>query len=68
VLLIFCFLIFIVKEYNLVNLKEYNKTVLLKPIEKISTQIIPNINKHKNEMLEKIDKKTQKAKEKINLQ
>ena len=68
VLLIFCFLIFIVKDYNLVNLKEYDKTVLLKPIEKISTQIIPNINKHKNEMLKKIDKKTQKAKEKINLQ
>ena len=68
VLLILSFLIFIVKDYNLINLEKFDKTVLLKPIENVSTQIIPNINKHRNEVLEKIDKKTKKAKEKINLQ
>ena len=68
VLLILSFLIFIVKDYQLINLEKFDKTVLLKPIENVSTQIIPNINKHRNEVLEKIDKKTKKAKEKINLQ
>ena len=53
---------------NVLKLEKFDKTVLLKPIENVSTQIIPNINKHRNEVLEKIDKKTKKAKEKINLQ
>ena len=68
VLLIFSFLIFIVKDYKLINLKKFDNAVLLKPIENVSIQIIPNINKHKNEVLEQLDKKTKKAKEKINLE
>ena len=67
VFLIYCFIIFIVKEYKLVSLEKFNNSVLLNPIEKVSTQIISNINEHKKEVLEKIDKKTKKAKEKINL-
>ena len=67
VLVFFCFLIFIIKDYKLISLEKFDKTVLLKPIENVSVQIIPNINKHKEDVLEKIDRKTKTAKEKINL-
>tara|TARA_B100000214_G_C23869376_1_gene581871 strand:+ start:195 stop:731 length:537 start_codon:yes stop_codon:yes gene_type:complete len=68
ILLMFCFLIFIVKDNKLINLEKFDKTVLLKPIENISAQIMPSINKHKQDVIDKIDKKTKKAKEKINLE
>ena len=66
VLVLFIFLIFIIKDYKLISLEKFDKTVLLKPIESVSAQIIPNINKHKEDVLEKLDRKTKTAKEKIN--
>lgn len=68
VLILFCFLLFLAKDYKLINLDNHKKSVLLEPLEDISEQIMPNINKHKEEVLEKIEKNTNKAKEKINSQ
>jgi len=68
VLIIFCFLLFIVKDYKLLDIEKTENTVLLEPLEQISKQVIPKINEHKDDVLEKIEKTTNQAKQKINSQ
>ena len=66
VLIFFCFLISVAKEYNFLKIDNYKNSVLLEPLDDFSQKIMPNINQHKDEVLEKIEDSKNKAKDKIN--
>ena len=65
VLVIFSFLMFFIKEYKLIDSKTQDQAVLLDPIEDLAEIITPKLNKHKNTFLEKVEKKTEEVKKKI---
>ena len=65
VVVIFSFLLFVVTDYNLVNKKTKNGSVLFEPLTDIAKTITPKLKKHQS-ILDKIDKEAEKAKEKIN--
>jgi len=62
---IFSFLLFIVTEYGLINTQTQKESVLLKPLQDVAAIITPEINKHKDTFLDKVEKNTNKAKEEI---
>ena len=55
VLVLFMFLIVLNKEYKLVKKQTKNKSILLEPLEKTTEYLLPEINKHKKNILEKIE-------------
>ena len=65
VVVIFSFLLFVISDYNLVNKKTKNGSVLFIPLTDVARIITPHLNKHQS-ILDKIDKGTKKVKEKIN--
>ena len=65
IVVIFSFLLFIVTEYGLINTQTQKESVLLKPLQDITAIITPEINKHKDTFLDKVEKNTTKAKEEI---
>ncbi len=65
VLILFCFLISIAKDYKFLKIKQHKNSVLIEPIDNFAQKIMPNINQHKDEVLEKIEDGKNRAKEKI---
>ena len=65
IVVIFSFLLFIVTEYGLINTQTQKESVLLKPLQDITAIITPEINKHKDTFLDKVEKNTNKAKKEI---
>ena len=65
IVVIFSFLLFIVTEYGLINTQTQKESVLLKPLQDITAIITPEINKHKDTFLDKVEKNTNKVKEEI---
>ena len=64
VIVIFSFLLFVITDYNLVNKKIKNDSVLYKPLSDIAAIITPQLKKPQL-ILDKIDKAAEKAKEKV---
>jgi membrane protein required for colicin V production len=67
VVVIFSFLLFVITDYNLVNKKTKDASVLYKPLSNIAAIITPQLKKPQS-ILDKIDKSVEKVKEKINQQ
>lgn len=67
VMVIFSFLLFVITDYNLVNKKTKDDSVLYKPLSDIAALITPQLKKPQL-ILNKIDEAAEKAKEKINQQ
>jgi len=67
VVVIFSFLLFVITDYNLVDKKTKNDSVLFKPLSDIAAIITPQLKQHQS-ILDKINQGAEKAKEKINLQ
>ena len=65
VIVIFSFLVFFVNDYNFVDQKTKDDSVLFDPLVNISEIITPQLDLHKS-ILDKIDHRTEKVKEKIN--
>ena len=65
IVVIFSFLLVVITEYELINTKTQKESVLLKPLQDVAAIITPEINKHKDVFLDKVEKNTEKAKEKI---
>ena len=65
VVVIFSFLLFVFSEYNLVNKQTKEDSVLFKPLTDVASIITPQLKKHQS-ILDKIEKGTEKVKEKIN--
>ena len=65
IILIFCFLLLILKEHKFISDQIQEESVLLKPINDISVFIMPEINKHKEVILDKVEKNTKKVKGEI---
>ena len=65
IIVLFSFLLFVLTEHELINRQIQKESVLLSPIQDVSVLIIPKINKHKNEVLNTIEKNTKKAKKEI---
>ena len=57
IIVLFSFLLFVLTEHELINRQIQKESVLLSPIQDVSVLIIPKINKHKNEVLDTIEKK-----------
>ena len=67
VVVIFSFLIFVITDYDLVDKKTKEDSVLFHPLTDAAKIITPQLKKHQS-ILDKIDKGAEKAKEKINSQ
>ena len=65
IVVLFSFLLFVLTEHEVINRQIQKESILLNPIQDISALIIPKINKHKNEVLDAIEKNTKKAKKEI---
>ena len=65
VVIIFSFLLFVITDYNLVNKQTKEDSVLFEPLTDVAKIITPQLKKHQS-ILDKIDKGTEKVKEKIN--
>ena len=65
VVVIFTFLLTIAIEYEFIDKNTEKNSVLIEPLKEISEIITPEINKHKNNILEKAKESTKKAKEKL---
>ena len=67
VVVIFSFLLFVIADYNLINKKTKEGSVLYKPLSDIAAIITPQFEKPQL-ILDKIDKSVEKAKKKIDEQ
>ena len=65
VVVIFSILLFFITDYNLLNKQTKSGSVLFVPLTEVAKIITPQLKKHQF-ILNKIDKETKKAKEKIN--
>ena len=65
VVVIFSFLLFVTSDYNLVNKQTKEDSVLFKPLTDVARIITPQLKQHQS-ILDKIEKGTEKVKEKIN--
>ena len=65
VVVIFSFLLFVITDYNLVDKQAKEDSVLFGPLTEATRIITPQLKKHQS-ILNKIDKGTEKVKEKIN--
>ena len=65
VVIIFSFLLFVINDYNLVNKQIKDDSVLFDPLTDVAKIITPQLKKHQS-ILDKINKGTEKVKEKIN--
>ena len=65
VVVIFSFLLFVISDYKLVNKQTKEDSVLFGPLKNVARIITPHLKKHQS-ILDKIDKRTEKVKEKIN--
>jgi membrane protein required for colicin V production len=65
VVIIFSFLLFVITDYNLVNKQTKEDSVLFEPLTDVAKIITPQLKKHQS-ILDKIEKGTEKVKEKIN--
>ena len=68
IMVIFSGVLFFFKEYKIIDHQIEKDSILLKPIQNISSVIIPQINKHRKIIIETTKEKTKKVKEKINHQ
>ncbi len=66
VVVIFSFLLAIVSDYDLIDKNTQDESVLLKPIQEVSDLITPEINKHKNTILDKVEESADEVKNKLN--
>ena len=66
VVVIFSFLLAIVSDYDLIDKNIEAESVLLKPIQKVSDLITPEINKHKTKILDKVEQRADEVKNKLN--
>ena len=58
--LIYSVVLFIITEYQMFNIEiKDQKSILLKPLQKTSQMLMPNITKHKEVIFEKIKKETE---------
>ncbi len=64
--MIFSFLLAIVSDYDLIDKNTQDESVLLKPIQEVSDLITPEINKHKNTILDKVEESADEVKNKLN--
>ena len=67
VVVIFSFLLFVITDYNLVDKQTKEDSVFFTPLTDIAKIITPQLKKHQP-ILDKINKETEKTKEKINQQ
>ena len=65
IVVIFSFLLFVITDYNLINKKTTDASVLYKPLSDVAAIITPQLKKPQL-ILDKMDKSVEKAKEKIN--
>ena len=65
VVVVLSFLVFFISDYNLVNKQTKEDSVLFDPLTDVAKIITPQLKKHQS-FLDKIDKGTEKVKEKIN--
>ena len=65
IVVIFSFLLVIATDYGLIDNETKEKSVLLQPLQDVSKTITPEINKHKDNILEKTKEGTEKVKEKL---
>ena len=65
VVVIFSFLLFVITDYNLVNKQTKEDSVLFEPLTDVAKIITPQLKQHQS-ILDKIEKGTEKVKEKIN--
>ena len=65
IVVIFSFLLVIVADYGLIDNETKEKSVLLQPLQDVSKIITPEINKHKDNIIEKAKEGTEKVKEKL---
>ena len=65
IVVIFSFLLVIVTDYGLIDNETKEKSVLLQPLQDVSKIITPEINKHKDNIIEKAKEGTEKVKEKL---
>ena len=65
VVVIFSFLLFVITDYNLVNKQTKEDSILFEPLTDVARIITPQLKKHQS-ILDKIEKGTEKVKEKIN--
>ena len=65
VVVIFSFLLFFITDYNLVDKKTKEESVLFRPLTEAARIITPQLKKHQS-ILYKIEKGAKKVKEKIN--
>ncbi len=65
-LLVICvFLLFLATDYNMLDNETEEKSILLKPLKKISIIILPEIKKHKEKIIKKTKENTKKAKQEL---
>ena len=65
IFILFCFLIVLAEDYQVLDQQKNKKAILLSPMIKTARIIMPEINKQKNQIFKKIESKTESAKEKI---
>ena len=65
IIVIFSFLLAVAIDYQLIDKNTEKKSVLIRPLKEITEIITPEINKHKNNILEKAKEGTKKAKQKL---
>jgi membrane protein required for colicin V production len=65
-LLIVCgFLILLAADYDILDKETTENSILLNPVQKISTTILPQISKHKQIIIEATKESTEKAKQRL---
>ena len=65
IIVIFSFLLAVAIDYELIDKNTEKKSVLIRPLKEITEIITPEINKPKNNILEKAKEGTKKAKQKL---
>ena len=65
IIIIFCFIFFMIEEYKIINKKTLQESQLLIPIQHTTKIIIPKINKHQEDIVKQVQKETKKTKEKL---
>jgi len=65
-MLIICvFLLFLVVDYELIDKNTQESSILLRPLQNSARIIIPELNKHKNTIIESAKESTEKAKKNL---
>ena len=65
IFILFCFLLVFAEDHQVIDEQKNKKAILLSPMIKAARIIMPEINNQKNQLFEKIESETERAKEKI---